>query len=720
MKKFLSRMMLFLLIFAMLLEPVAGIASAAETKGSGEGKKYLDAYIYTAYNPLYKGASAKFTATPTTVKAPTTNVTYYTSASSTGKEMRQYMVNRQETFTVGYRSSSSADIYDVLQVLQDAAFAHTGKPKEGDNLRWQWTQVGISTSGSYYEGDYTYWYLTYTYDYKTNLAQEQALTSAVNSLLSGLNLTGLTDYQKVYKIYDWMTKNIRYDYDHYYSDPSYELQYTAYAALVNRTCVCQGYANLFYRLALECGIDARLVAGGSGSGYPSNYGAHSWNIVQLNGKYYNLDTTWDEAEGQTPSNWSWFLLSDANFKQHYRDNGSYFSIYDGLVQGIDYTSSDFYSKYPMGSTNFDPNAAVQKVSAPTIKVSNDAATGKPKISWSKVSGATKYELYRATSSSGTYTKIGSTSSTSIINKSAVTGKLYYYKVKAVAADGTKSAYSNKVNRRCDLPRPVVSVTNVASTGKVKLSWPAIEGATKYELYRATSKSGTYTKIGATSKTSIINTSGVAGKLYYYKVKAIHSNSAANSAYSLIVKRTCDLPQPVVSVTNVASTGKVKLTWEKIDGAAKYEVYRATSKTGTYTKIYTTTGTTCINTSGVAGKLYYYKVRALHGTNSGGHSAYSAIVSRSCDLARPVVTVGHDSNGNVTLTWKAVEGAAKYEIFYSTSKTGTYTSLGTNTSTSVYITGTVDGRTYYFKVRALHGSNTGAHSAYSAVVSGASQ
>ena len=62
----------------------------------------------------------------------------------------------------------------------------------------------------------------------------------------------------------------------------------------------------------------------------------------------------------------------------------------------------------------------------------------------------------------------------------------------------------------------------------------------------------------------------------------------------------------------------------MEGAIKYRVYRATSKDGTYSLIYTTRGTTCTNIKNVEeGRTYYYKVRA-YCDNSGATSAYSAI------------------------------------------------------------------------------------------------
>ena len=79
--------------------------------------------------------------------------------------------------------------------------------------------------------------------------------------------------------------------------------------------------------------------------------------------------------------------------------------------------------------------------------------------------------------------------------------------------------------------------------------------------------------------------------------------------------------PVVTASNDADTGKIVLTWPKVTGAAKYEIYRATSKTGTYSRRSTITKTTYTNTNAEAGKTYYYKVKAI---KSGANSAYSTV------------------------------------------------------------------------------------------------
>ena len=267
-----------------------------------------------------------------------------------------------------------------------------------------------------------------------------------------------------------------------------------------------------------------------------------------------------------------------------------------------------------------------KYATVSAKASNKASTGKIVVSWDKVDGAVKYEVYRATSKTGTYSRLTTTKSTSITNSSAEIGKTYYYKVRGVNDDGVKSKFSEIVSRTYDCARPVAKASILSGSGKPKVKWDKIEGASKYEVYRATSKNGTYSKILTTKNTYFTNTSATPGKTYYYKIRAVCSKTTAgNSAYSSVVSATCDCARPVVSISR-NSSGKPKLSWKKVEGASKYVVYRATSKSGKYTKLGETTKTSYTNNSAKAGKTYYYKVKAICSRTSSGNSAYSAVKS----------------------------------------------------------------------------------------------
>ena len=348
----------------------------------------------------------------------------------------------------------------------------------------------------------------------------------------------------------------------------------------------------------------------------------------------------------------------------------------------------------------------------TLKASNVASSGKIHLTWNSMPDAVKYEVYRATSKSGTYTILSTVTGTSLTNTSTTAGKTYYYKVRFVDANGNKSDFSDVVSRTCDLPQPKITLSNVASTGKIKISWEKIDGATKYEVYRSKDNK-TWSLLKSTTSTSLTNTSATAGTTYYYKVKAIASSSAANSAYSTVKSRTCDLAQPTISsLTITASTGKIKIKWGAVEGATKYELYCSTDNQ-TWKKLTATTGTSINHNSAVAGTKYYYKVRAIS-SNSAANSAYSAVKYGTCDLARPTLTVKLNTSGKPYLSWTKIEGAVKYEIYRSTDNK-TWSLLKTTTGTKLTNTSTVAGTTYYYKVRAI-ASNTAANSAYSTVIS----
>ena len=150
------------------------------------------------------------------------------------------------------------------------------------------------------------------------------------------------------------------------------------------------------------------------------------------------------------------------------------------------------------------------------------STGKPYIYWSAVDGASQYEVYRSGSSNGTYEYVGTTTATNYTDNKANAGYTYYYKVKALAADGTDSSLSAAVAITCRCARPVVKTDYWASTGKPYIKWDAVDGAGKYYIYRSGTKNGTYTLLGTTTATNYTDSKANAGYTYYYKVQAISS------------------------------------------------------------------------------------------------------------------------------------------------------------------------------------------------------
>ena len=252
--------------------------------------------------------------------------------------------------------------------------------------------------------------------------------------------------------------------------------------------------------------------------------------------------------------------------------------------------------------------------APTVTAGTDSQ-GRPTLKWKAVSGAAKYEVYRARSQSGDYIKYSTVTGTSYTNTSYIeNGNTYYYKVRALDANGTAGAWSS-----------IVSVTyRAASTGT--LSAPTVTGAAKYEVYRSYSQNGNYSKYSTQTSTGYTNSAYLtSGSTYYYKVRALDANGTAGP-WSDVVAVTCRLGLTAPSVTGGNdSQGRPTLKWNTVTGAAKYEVYRARSKDGDYIKYSIVTGTSYTNTSYIEdGNTYYYKVRALDANGTAG--AWSSIVA----------------------------------------------------------------------------------------------
>lgn len=213
-----------------------------------------------------------------------------------------YAVNDEAGFAVGRQ------IYDEIKRL---VIKHTGEPDAGDYLiggarTYKMTMWRVKDSATGEISIVKFDYVLSEDDYYTTKAQEDQLAAAIEELINELDLRSpyKSDYEKVSAVYDWMVYNIRYDREHLSQGSSYKIMYTAYGGMIDKKCVCMGYALLFYRIMLTIGIDSRYLAGWpteegfltQGNGNKNTLGgSHAWNIVCLNGEYYLLDSTWDSC-----------------------------------------------------------------------------------------------------------------------------------------------------------------------------------------------------------------------------------------------------------------------------------------------------------------------------------------------------------------------------------------------------------------------------------------
>lgn len=177
----------------------------------------------------------------------------------------------------------------------------------------------------------------------------------------------------------------------------------------------------------------------------------------------------------------------------------------------------------------------------------------------------------------------------------------------------------------------VKITSIQSYdyNSVKITWKKAKNTKKYQVYRAASKNGKYKLVKTTTSRSYINKQLTTGKKYYYKVRGVNGSKKgrfSSKKYAVPkLKKTNG-----VKVTS-SDHNSISISWNKVNGAKGYQVYRAGSKTGTYKKVKSTTVSNFTNTGLTVGKTYYYKVRAYRIVNGKyKYGALSSTVSERCE------------------------------------------------------------------------------------------
>lgn len=250
----------------------------------------------------------------------------YTSKEAVYKIIRKNLLSHKKEFTIEMNHSVMEDIgvntnlFETVVAIDDKTTS-----KDFDYLklslyscsgRWKWTSQKKKAT------------LIFSADYRTTLKQEEKLDAAIASALEELDLTDATDYEKVKAIHDYIINRVSYD-------QSYQ-KHTAYHALVNKSSVCEGYALAAYRMFLDTGIDCRIIVG------TADGGPHAWNIVKVDGKWYNIDLTWDDpitSNGTQVLRYDYFLKNEEDFINHTRNK--------------EYNTKEFKKAYPIAEESYE-------------------------------------------------------------------------------------------------------------------------------------------------------------------------------------------------------------------------------------------------------------------------------------------------------------------------------------------------------------------------------
>lgn len=298
---------------------------------------------YEIENPLYssdgvtaplKGGNILFMEESESAKYD--GKTYYTKGRQIYLYAKDKLDKRKESFYIYllYKDELNSLYAATNNVTQMVFLGATDdelsvNSTDGDYIRWavkslETTSITKVTK----KNGYNYYKLKVGFSYYDTPAQEKKADSAVNSFINSLDTNGKTDVQIIKEVHDYLCKINTYDYAAAENPYSHLYAFSSYGALLKGKCVCQGYASAFYRICKELGYNVRFV------GSDPDWGCHAWNIIELDGKFYIVDCTWDDQifdDDELEIEPYYYFLTDYSSSREYDSIGEH-KLYSGLYE----------------------------------------------------------------------------------------------------------------------------------------------------------------------------------------------------------------------------------------------------------------------------------------------------------------------------------------------------------------------------------------------------
>lgn len=322
------------------------------------------------------------------------------------------------------------------------------------------------------------------------------------------------------------------------------------------------------------------------------------------------------------------------------------------------------------------DSGYRPLSAPTGVAATTGNSDGVTVSWSAVTGATSYQIGRgAEGASAPSTTLGTATSRSYMDATAVPGVTYAYFVRAVASACTGPWSAAAAGSR-SVPTPTnLTASDGTYTDGIHVSWPALSGAVSYELMRSDEDDIAYAEtIATTTGTSYTDTTAEYGLTYFYFLRA--KFDAGTSDWSASEAGWRAFPAPVnVSATDGLNTSRITISWDAIEGATLFQVWRYSDERGRDELIGTSPTPPYNDSRNIEpGVRYKYRVKAVFPTGTSAFSGYDWGYLKS---SAPTVSASDGtSTSQISLTWSEAAGAVAYEIYRSAdSSSANATKLG---------------------------------------------
>lgn len=348
-------------------------------------------------------------------------------------------------------------------------------------------------------------------------------------------------------------------------------------------------------------------------------------------------------------------------------------------------------------------AATTAPPAPQFKVSY-YTSNTVGLSWSTSSRATRYILTRMMGS--TPVQIGGNiTSTGYTDRNLNPRTTYTYQLQAANSIGLSPAVSVRVttlSRSSSLQKPATPNVTATATSptQVKLSWPAVSGATRYGIIR-TDGTTVVELCSDFSYTVFYDNSVKAGSAYTYSVAA--ANAAGTSAYTSVTVQTpkSTLAAPT-NLNGSITSSSVFLSWNAVSRATGYVVSRGTN--GTFSTLATPSTASYTDLGLSPSTTYTYRIQATNGSLTSSVAEISLTTKVALPTAPASVSASARSSSEVLVSWSSVQGAT-YVLERQTGTTS-MVRIGGNLSITSYTDSDLSpSTTYTYRVAAKNTAGT---------------
>lgn len=312
--------------------------------------------------------------------------------------------------------------------------------------------------------------------------------------------------------------------------------------------------------------------------------------------------------------------------------------------------------------------APSTLAAPSGLAAAVATASRVDLTWGDISGETAYTVERRLLPAGTWTALGSTttSRTSFADNSPIVGNSYAYRVTATNG-GLSSIPSAEVEVVFDVPaRPALSGT-VLGAAQIKLDWAPAARAAGYVLERRLGADGAWTTVATFAGSALSHTDATVASNTAYAYRLVATNLLGSSLASDVVSLTTpQIPPSAPTLAFISGVGhsSVPLNWTSAARVETYRVERAPSASGPWATVATLTApaSNYIDFTVSPAMTYVYRIVALNSVGSAtSNNRFATTPQLPLPTAPAALEASVLSATEIRLSWTDAGDESSYRV-----------------------------------------------------------